>query len=204
MLKEYLSIGSKSFVRKDRDIIFTGIAKLQEQLVPVLLERGGRAIDEVAQLNSALHSFHPNFDLFHFYSLLLPLKDEHEPLFATLKPVLEKCLRTNILTPLLFGLLRHRQHFLKFISEAHHPCWLPYLNAIISAIAINLKLRILEYREIMDVFEAAVNRAGLLGEIRTEEMVGKLDNDWKDAKEFFISAVKMGFNNSEVETWQML
>ena len=29
MLREYLSIGSKSFVRKDRDIIFTGIGKLQ-------------------------------------------------------------------------------------------------------------------------------------------------------------------------------
>ena len=29
MLREYLSIGSKSFVRKDRDIIFTGVGKLQ-------------------------------------------------------------------------------------------------------------------------------------------------------------------------------
>lgn len=57
--------------------------------------------------------------------------------------ILQKCLRTNILTPLLFGLLRHREEFLKFIDQIDSPIWLPYLNALVSGIAINLKFRIL-------------------------------------------------------------
>lgn len=63
--------------------------------------------------------------------------------------VLQKCLRTNILTPLLFGLLRHRTDFLRFIDEVDSPVWLPYLNTILSGIAINFKFRILEYEEII-------------------------------------------------------
>ena len=39
MFKEYLSVGGKSLVRKDREIIFTGINKIYQQLVPLLLTR---------------------------------------------------------------------------------------------------------------------------------------------------------------------
>ena len=100
---------------------------------------------DIAELNNALYSFHPSFDLFHLYSLLLPLKPEYAPVFAQLEGILEKCLRSNIVTPLLFGLLRHRLAFKDFIEQAQSEVWLPYLNTIIGAIAINFKLRILEY-----------------------------------------------------------
>lgn len=53
--------------------------------------------------------------------------------------------------------------------------WLPYLNTILSGIAINFKFRILEYEEIIDIFEKTAERAGLLGQIRTEEIVGTLE-----------------------------
>lgn len=62
-----------------------------------------------------------------------------------MREIAEKCMRTNILTPLLFGFLRNRENFLRFVREADSKIWLPYLNAIIGGIAVNLKLRILEY-----------------------------------------------------------
>jgi hypothetical protein len=43
-----------------------------------------------------------------------------------------------------------------------------------------------------------------LGTIRTEEISGTLEEGWKDAKEFFISAVKIGFNSGEVQTWKTI
>lgn len=45
-------------------------------------------------------------------------------------------------------------------------------------------------------------KAGLLGAIRTDEILGKLEEGWKDAKDFFISAVKIGFSSDEAETWK--
>jgi len=44
----------------------------------------------------------------------------------------------------------------------------------------------------------------LLGELRTEEITGELEEGWRDAKEFFISAVKVGFNSGDVQTWKMV
>jgi hypothetical protein len=51
----------------------------------------------------------------------------------------------NIITPLLFGIMRNYDKFNKFILEADSPIWLPYLNCLIGGIIINLKFRILEY-----------------------------------------------------------
>lgn len=39
LLKEYLTVGSKSFLRKDREILFTGISQLYSGLVPILKQR---------------------------------------------------------------------------------------------------------------------------------------------------------------------
>ena len=109
-----------------------------------LASRGNaKLLKELAGLNNSLYHFHQSFNYFHFYTFLLPLEDRHEPIFACMREVLEKCLRTNILTPLLFGILRHRESFLGFIEAADSQLWLPYLNTIIAAIAINLKFRIL-------------------------------------------------------------
>lgn len=36
MLQEYLRVGSKSFLKKDREILFTGISNLYHGLVPTL------------------------------------------------------------------------------------------------------------------------------------------------------------------------
>jgi hypothetical protein len=203
MLEEYLQFGGKSFLKKDREILFTGIANLYSELVPTLAgRRSFRLLKEFAVFNNALYRFHPSFNYFHLFTLLLPLHDEFEPVFHIMKEVLEKCLRTNILTPLLFGVLRHREAFLQFIKQVDSPIWLPYLNAILAGIIINLKFRILEYEEILELFERAVCKAGLLGSIRTEEITGTLEEGWKEAKEFFISAVKVGFNSGEVQTWK--
>jgi hypothetical protein len=40
MLKEYLNVGSKSFLRKDREILFTGINNFFEKILLKLKEKG--------------------------------------------------------------------------------------------------------------------------------------------------------------------
>ena len=119
---------------------------LYQDLIPVLAERGYyKLLGEIAALNNSLYNFHPSFDYFQLFTYLLPLRDDYYPDFATMYEVLQKCLRTNILTPLLFGMLRHRESFLTFIEGVDSDKWMPYLNAIIAGITINLKFRILEY-----------------------------------------------------------
>ena len=145
MLQEYLRVGGKSFLKKDREILFTGISNLYAQLVTSLTQkRNIKLLKELAELNNSLYQFHPSFNYFQFYTLL-PVEIHLEPIFSYMIEIAEKCIRTNILTPLLFGILRHREAFLKFIQDADSSIWLPYLNALISGIAINLKFRILEY-----------------------------------------------------------
>ncbi len=49
MLKEYLNVGNKSFLRKDREILFTGINNFYEKILPKLKEKGKyRLLSEIA------------------------------------------------------------------------------------------------------------------------------------------------------------
>lgn len=56
----------------------------------------------------------------------------------------------------------------------------------------------------MEVFERAARKAALLGRVDTEWIFGTLEDEWKDAKEFFISAVKVGFSSGEVQIWKTI
>ena len=44
----------------------------------------------------------------------------------------------------------------------------------------------------------------MLGKVETEYVFGNLGEEWREAKEFFISAVKMGFSSGEVQLWKQL
>lgn len=75
MLQEYLRIGGKSFLKKDREIVFTGISNLYNELIPRLAKKNQiKFLKEFASLNNALYNFHPSFNYFHLYTFLLPLK----------------------------------------------------------------------------------------------------------------------------------
>lgn len=76
---------------------------------------------------------------------MLPLKREYEPVFRATSVIAQKCLNTNILTPFLFAILRHREVVLKFIAQADDECWADYLNGIAYGLILNFKTRILEY-----------------------------------------------------------
>lgn len=204
MLEEYLRVGGKSFVRKDREVVFTGVSNLYQGIVGGLAQNGAvRLLSALAHLNNALYYFHPSFNYFHFYSLLTP-SPTLQPVFAAMTEVALKCQRTNILTPLLFGLLRHRSAFLDFISQANDPIWLPYLNALLAGLSLNFKCRILEYEEVLIVLEAAAEKAGLLGVVRTEEVLADVEEGWRDARDFFLSAAKGGGCSGEVQTWKLV
>lgn len=75
MLQEYLRIGGKSFLKKDREIVFTGISNVYKELIPELAAKGNiKFLKEIAELNNSLYNFHPSFDYFQMYVLLFPLK----------------------------------------------------------------------------------------------------------------------------------
>ena len=83
ILDEYLRFGGKSFLKKDREILFTGISNLYNGLVGTLAERKNfKLLKELANINNSLYNFHPSFDYFQFYTYLLPLHDDYEPIFA--------------------------------------------------------------------------------------------------------------------------
>ena len=76
---------------------------------------------------------------------MLPLRKEYEPVFRSIEVIGAKCLNTNILTPLLFSILRHREQFISFIEQVDDVCWAKYLNALAYGLILNFKARILEY-----------------------------------------------------------
>ena len=88
MLKEYLNVGSKSFLRKDREILFTGVNNFFEKILPKLKEKGKyRLLSEIAELNNSTYIFHQSFNYFHFYAKLLPLTDDLFPVFLYMKEI---------------------------------------------------------------------------------------------------------------------
>lgn len=146
ILKEYLKIGAKSLVKRDKEIVFTGCGNLFTDLIPSLkrLKQLWLLID-LSELTNELYNFHPSFNYSQFYVLMLPLRKEYEPVFRSIKYIGAKCLNTNILTPLLFAILRHSEGFTRFINEAEDECWVDYLNGLALGLVLNFKARILEY-----------------------------------------------------------
>lgn len=54
-------------------------------------------------------------------------------------------MNANLLTPLLFALLRSRDAFHVFITNVDDNCWVPYLSGLVCGLIYNFKARILEY-----------------------------------------------------------
>ena len=56
--------------------MFTGISNLYAALVQALKARKSmKLLFEIAELNNSLYYFHPSFNYFQLYSLLLPLTE---------------------------------------------------------------------------------------------------------------------------------
>lgn len=146
ILKQYLKVAAKSLVKKDKDIIFTGCTTMFNMFTPILVQNGQIwLLIQFSELNNELYQFHPSFNYSHFYSLLLPLRNEYEPIFRSIKLIAEKCLNANILTPLLFAILRNKIAFLDFIENVDHSIWASYLNGLVFGLIFNFKARILQY-----------------------------------------------------------
>ena len=64
-------------MKKDREILFTGINNLYNDLVPTLAEMSHfKLLKELAALNNSLYNFHPSFNYFQLYANLLPINDD--------------------------------------------------------------------------------------------------------------------------------
>ena len=202
ILKEYLKIGAKSLVKKDKEIVFTGCGNLFSDFIPLLKQSKQLwLLIEFSTLTNELYNFHPSFNYSHFYSLMLPLQKEHEPVFRAISYIGGKCLNTNILTPLLFAILRHREMFIQFISQANDECWADYLNGLAYGLILNFKTRILEYEEALNLLQLTITKLGILGKLDTSYFAGQLGQEWCEARDFFISALKVGYNIGELQTW---
>lgn len=115
MLKEYIQTADTSLFKKDKEIIFTGVYNLYKKLIPRLISMEQiEFLEELADLNNSMYSFHGSFDYFLFFTYIRPEK-EFIRVFERAKDLERKCKMTNILTPLLFGVLNNYKAFVAFV-----------------------------------------------------------------------------------------
>lgn len=62
-----------------------------------------------------MYNFHGSFDYFMFYTYLTPERKYYR-VYERIGEVEKKCKHTNILTPLLFGVLNNYKAFVQFIN----------------------------------------------------------------------------------------
>jgi hypothetical protein len=140
-----------------------------------------------------MYSFHGSFDYFLFYTCLRPEK-RFIKVYDRVKDLERKCKTTNILTPLLFGILNNFKAFKDFISQVQSREYIHLLRVLLSGLVINFKLRILEYDQVLELIGAAITKLNLLKGMKFEIISGNLGKEWREAKDFFISAFKTGYN----------
>ena len=68
---------------------------------------------------------------------------------------------------------------------------------------INFKLRILEYDQVLELIGSAITKLNLLKGMKFEIISSDLGKEWREAKDFFISAFKSGYNVGEIQTWNL-
>ena len=49
----------------------------------------------------------------------------------------------------------------------------------------------------------AINQLAVLGKLDTSYFAGQLGQEWNEARDFFISALKVGYNVGELQTWHL-
>lgn len=149
-----------------------------------------------------MYSFHGSFDYFLFYTCLKPEKKLIK-VYERIKDLERKCKTTNILTPLLFGILNNFKSFKLFVSQVQSPDYIHLLRVLLSGLVINFKLRILEYDQVLELIGAVITKLNLLKGMKFEIISGDLGKEWREAKDFFISAFKSGYNVGEIQTWNL-
>jgi hypothetical protein len=113
---------------------------------------------------------------------MLPLVNQYEPVFRATRVIAQKCLNINILTPLLFSVLRNREAYHQFIREVDDQVWAPYLNGIVCGLIYNFKARILEYEEVLEILKSCILKLGLLDHLETSHFTGELQPEWREAR----------------------
>ncbi len=83
------------------------------------------------------------------------------------------------------------------------PEYIHLLRVLLSGLVINFKLRILEYDQLLELIEAVITKLNLLKGMKFEIITGDLRKEWREAKDFFISAFKSGYNVGEIQTWNL-
>jgi hypothetical protein len=53
----------------------------------------------------------------------------------------------------------------------------------------------------MNILKEAILKLGILSCLETSYFVGELGAEWREARDFFISALKVGYNAGELQTW---
>jgi hypothetical protein len=74
---------------------------------------------------------------------------------------------------------------------------------LLSGLIINFKLRILEYDQVLELIGSAITKLNLLKGMKFEIISSDLGKEWREAKDFFISAFKSGYNVGEIQTWNL-
>ena len=63
-----------------------------------------------------MYNFHGSFDYFCFYTYLTP-ENKYLKVYDKIREIEKKCKNTNILTPLLFGVLNNYKAFIEFVEK---------------------------------------------------------------------------------------
>ena len=74
---------------------------------------------------------------------------------------------------------------------------------LLSGLIINFKLRILEYDQVLELIGSAITKLNLLKGMKFEIISSDLGKEWREAKDFFISAFICGYNVGEIQTWNL-
>lgn len=100
---------------------------------------------QLAELNYEVWNVSNSFDYFYFY-MKLPIVDEFEPVFYTMKKILDKTLLSNTLTPFIFGVLRNYEAFKGFFETINTPLWSKYAEAAVIGILLTFKSQTLPFK----------------------------------------------------------
>jgi hypothetical protein len=56
---------------------------------------------------------------------------------------------------------------------------------------------------VLELIGSAITKLNLLKGMKFEIISGDLSKEWREAKDFFISAFKSGYNVGEIQTWNL-
>lgn len=95
-------------------------------------------------------------------------------MFNRISEIEKKCRHTNILTPLLFGVMNNYKAFVRFVERVEGVGYVHWLRVLLAGLIVNFKLRILEYNEVLQLIGLVINKLCLLGKMNMTIITSEL------------------------------